>query len=378
MNHPWRELYEHLRGKGVSSLSDAMRDLQLTPVHQALRAILEPSVIEQVFEDPRRAESADKKAGKLETAGVAVKKAAKETSRQPAEVRGDGHQAAPLITRDDSVHVLALRVQTLLERARDLASGESAVTLGVPASSQWRGDIEKAIASFQSRVEATRRVPFLERQFGTSWSAHACAVLPNEAGKENAARWATVIAWATVYALGELLDPSEPDAAATKLFDSLQLRNALADAFSQFGMEGEERWRAAARVRAVLANERWLPGAKRSTKSPYSWLHDPDVSWLINVHEYEGVRYFNKEMYECLLWWMALPALARIAESPTSEPKSLRELELQIKSRINAAEAAGYQVMALFELGESGAEEAPSSVSSDESPVEEESHPRSR
>ena len=211
-------------------------------------AILEPSVIEQVFEDPRRAESADTKAGKPEIAGVAVKKAAKETSRQPAEVRGDGHQAAPLITQDDSVHVLALRVQTLLERARDLASGESAVTLGVPASSQWRGDIEKAIASFQSRVEATRRVPFLERQFGTSWSAHACAVLPNEAGKENAARWATVIAWATVYALGELLDPSEPDAAATKLFDSLQLRNALADAFSQFGMEGEERWRAAARV----------------------------------------------------------------------------------------------------------------------------------
>ena len=128
----------------------------------------------------------------------------------------------------------------------------------------------------------------------------------------------------------------------------------------------------------MLANERWLPGAKRSTKSPYSWLHDPDVSWLINVHEYEGVRYFNKEMYECLLWWMALPALARIAESPTSEPKSLRELELQIKSRVNAAEAAGYQVMALFELGESGAEEAPSSVSSDESAVEEESHPRSR
>jgi hypothetical protein len=30
----------------------------------------------------------------------------------------------------------------------------------------------------------------------------------------------------------------------------------------------------------------------------------------------------------------------------------LRELDLQIRSRIDAAEAAGYQVMALFELGE--------------------------
>ena len=88
----------------------------------------------------------------------------------------------------------------------------------------------------------------------------------------------------------------------------------------------------AARVRAVFANEPWLPGARRSARSPYSWLHDPDVAWLINVHDYEGVRYFNREMYECLLWWMALPELARIAESSAPQPKASRELELQIQS----------------------------------------------
>jgi hypothetical protein len=67
------------------------------------------------------------------------------------------------------------------------------------------------------------------------------------------------------------------------------------------------------------------------------------------------VRYFNKEMYECLLWWMALPALVRIAESRTTEPNAARELERQIQSRIDAAEAAGYQIMSLFELGEGAA-----------------------
>jgi hypothetical protein len=51
----------------------------------------------------------------------------------------------------------------------------------------------------------------------------------------------------------------------------------------------------------------------------------------------------------------------------------LRELELQVRSRIDAAEAAGYQVMALFELGEGqGAQKLPSPVSGDEPPVEEE------
>ena len=109
-----------------------------------------------------------------------------------------------------------------------------------------------------------------------------------------------------------------------------------------------------------------MPGARRSAKSPYSWLHDPDVSWLINVHDYQGIRYFSKEMYGCLLWWTALPALLRIAELATPDPRKLHEIELQIESRIDAAEAAGYQVAALFELGEGTAPQESSPVLGDE------------
>ena len=187
-------------------------------------------------------------------------------------------------------------------------------------------------------------------------------------------QWATVVAWAAVEAMGELLDENNPGQAATRLFDALRLREPLAAGLSQFGLEGEERWRAAARVRAVFANEAWLPGAKRSARSPYSWLHDPDVAWLINVHEYQGVRYFNREMYECLMWWMALPALVRIAESPAFERQELHALEMQLKSRIDAAEAAGYQVMALFELGEShSGQKSPAPAVETPAAVEEES-----
>src|SRR4029077_648737 len=50
VNHPWRELYENLRGKGVASLADAMRDMQLKPVHDALHAVLDPSLIANLFE----------------------------------------------------------------------------------------------------------------------------------------------------------------------------------------------------------------------------------------------------------------------------------------------------------------------------------------
>ena len=73
-------------------------------------------------------------------------------------------------------------------------------------------------------------------------------------------------------------------------------------------------------------------------------------------------------MYECLLWWMALPALARIAESQTPDPHRLHELELQIESRIDAAESAGYQVMALFELGEGNGPPEPPPVPDEDQP----------
>ena len=74
-------------------------------------------------------------------------------------------------------------------------------------------------------------------------------------------------------------------------------------------------------------------------------------------------------MYECLLWWMALPALLRIAESQTPDPRKLHELELQIESRIDAAEAVGYQVMALFELGDGVGQQEPAMVDSERIPV---------
>jgi hypothetical protein len=198
------------------------------------------------------------------------------------------------------------------------------------------------------------RIPALKTNFAKSWSEQACSVLPNANGKENVARWATVVAWAAMHSLGEVLDPLEPEKAAAGLIDALKLKEPLADALAQFGLEGEERWRAAARVRAVLANVAWTPGARRSAASPHSWLHDPDVAWLVNVHEYEGIRYFNKEKYECLLWWMALPALARIARRETPDNKAIEKLEKEIHARIDAAAKAEYQIMALFETGEDG------------------------
>ena len=333
-NHPWRELYHQLQGRGVPSLADAMRELQLRPVHVAFAAVLERQIIDTAFPTvaPERASSDGAGRGKVE-----------EETSQPE--RAQSRESV------ESLAALTSRFENVLHAALRLSSAESAEMLGVPPSSEWHGSFEQARKSFAKELSAAARIPQLENYFAAPWTTAACQVLPSRAGKHDSAQWATVVAWAAVHSLGELLDPIDPAQAGSRLLDAMKLRQPMADAFSQFGLQGEDRWRAAARVRVLLANQAWLPGAERSARSPYSWLHDPDVAWLINVHEYEGVRYFNKENYECLLWWMALPALLRVSESPTTDAKAIADLEAQLNSRMDAAERAAYQVMSLFELG---------------------------
>jgi len=190
VNHPWRELYDHLRGKGVSSLADEMRELQLKPVHQAFRAVLEPAVIEQLLAIPKQGQTATTKAATSEPA-KASKKQTQKPAKQAAEVPGDGHPPS-LKSQERLQHAVASRVEALLESARGLASGESAVSLGLPGSNQWRGDVAKVVASFTRRIEAARHIPSLEKQFagaGRSMLAQYCPMMQVKRMVRVGRRW---------------------------------------------------------------------------------------------------------------------------------------------------------------------------------------------
>lgn len=349
-NHPWGELYRQLQGKGVPSLSDAMRDLQLKPVHQAFAAVLDPSLVEQLFESNQPDLKAD--AGIREQVSriqPAVQSSAK--SSPAGKASGDGHGGPD---GDQSAFALASsRLRVVLDAVRRFSKTEAAHELGVPAAEEWSEDVSDAIEGFTRTIKAASRIPDVYSEFQHPWPEQACDVLPAPRTKPPHRRqvWLTILAWSAVRALGQTLDGKEPDESAARVFDALHLREPMAAAFVGGGMSDKDdnHWRAAARVRAVLANQAWLPGAAPSARAPFSWLHDPDVAWLIDVHDYEGVRYFNKEKFECLLWWMALPALVRIAEKPTPDDGTIAKLEHEIAARTQAAADAEYQVMALFE-----------------------------
>jgi hypothetical protein len=65
---------------------------------------------------------------------------------------------------------------------------------------------------------------------------------------------------------------------------------------------------------------------------------------LTGVHEEAGVRYFVKESFESLLWWMGLPVLLDLAARSAPDPEAIRTLGREVAARAGAAAAAGYRL----------------------------------
>jgi glycosidase len=311
--HPWGMLCDTLAGSGVASLEDAMRELQLKPVRDALRAVVDPALAEALTDCLSKPDGVKTKARILSVM---------ETAR---------HRAGVL----------------LAETERYVSSGAGR-TAGLAPEQKWKGSREDAEQVFLSRLRAALCLATLDEQTDElpAWPEEARAVLPvdHSLRQQAIAIWSTMLAWCAVEAIGYLRDPEQQESASTQLFDALRLREPLGEAFAAAGLVDEERWRAASRLRASFAHG-------SPAMAPFGWLHDPDVAWVVGIHEYEDVSYLVKEKFERLLWWLNLRALLEIADGEPLDLEKLLAVQKQIKTRMLAAEAAGYRVETLEQAG---------------------------
>jgi len=330
---PWDELCDQLHGRGVPSLEDALRVLELKPLHGALRNLLElPPAL--VSKSPSK--KGAKKPGKGTPQPVPTPPAADLWAQLGGEPVRLTERAGGFF---DLVKNVARREVANNPQSRLKSEGE------------WRA--ETAQGTFTALLKATLHVPAVERAFSAPWSAEARAVLPNASATRAAAAptWGCVLAWALLESAARAAAPSDPESYALALFDEGRLRQPVAEALEKLGVQGEDRWRASARLRFAFAHPWALYGARRAetTPAPYAWLHDPDVMWLLGVHEHEGVRYFNKESFEQLLWWTALRPLIEIASKKSVDSARAAEVERDLNERFRAAAAAEYRVESLLE-----------------------------
>jgi hypothetical protein len=350
--HRWSELCDHLEGKGVPSLDDALHVLELRPVHEHMTRLLSARLVRTVI--PKDL-VATKPSAKVKAPEPIAKKDAK-TAPLPTSQKDAGKKEAPSTPKiaADTVEWTELldRAESFYKDIEHFIATETQRSPGSDLRPARAWDTHAAREMLQERVDELRRIPSLVKRFEAATPKHCINMLPNGATELSA--WGAALAWTILEVAGRVASPDDPEHYSMLLFDHARLRQPIADALEKLGAPGDDRWRAAARLRFAFAHAasahkiRQTPGR---SSAPLSWLHDPEVAWLIGSNEHEGVRYFNKEQFEQLLWWMALPPLMEIAEEEQPDAKELQELERDMDRRCQLASKGGYRIEALLESG---------------------------
>jgi glycosidase len=359
---PWDRLSDWLNGRGVPNLADELVNLELKPVHDALRQLLDPGVVRQfadIAEHPRAAGA----------------ERAKKIERQ----------------RNEFLKQAWARGETFLREAQ-AAYATRLRAENQPAPGGEPSGAASLAPRFIELLRAAMRMPQVEALFPAPWTAAARRMLPSPSPQFTATEmWGPVLAWCALQLLAEWIDKEQPERTALDLFDRLRLREPFAHALAALGFEGEEAWRVAARIKVLLLASAGVGKAQEAASvakpgiraaeapaqqvaaparqvaapeassahdekvalAPALWL-DPDVRWLCGVHEAEGHIYLIRERYEELLWWLLMPSLLRLAGESAPSRSAVEELSKTVAAALASAEAAGYRIDVL--LGGSEAE----------------------
>ncbi|WP_263382391.1 alpha-amylase family protein [Granulicella arctica] len=326
---PWDRLCDALNGAGVYNLDEALSKLRLRPLHEALRQMLCAGSIEAVIEVS--ASSPQKKTPQAEpVAETIADKVAHVIDTALSSLLGSEQAEAPL-PKLVEVKLHETRLVPLFDKAKPFF--ESVEHLEGRSDEAEGTRFQKAI---EDSVKAVTRLPEKAASYAATWPGVSGAFLPIGSLKESLGTWAPILAWSVLSAL------KVKSRENVVLFDQLQLRAALAETFSSLGLEGEGAWRAAARVRILLAYGT-SPSLEDLLGSGEFWS-DPDVRWLTGAGEYQGKTYFNKEQFEEMVGWLLIPVLLA-AKEKSARPKIAKNSFLT--SIAATAEKSGFEVQKL-------------------------------
>jgi glycosidase len=379
---PWDRLCDQLNGSGVPNLDDALINLELRPVHDALRQQFDPVLVRQLVEVAEAPLNAVRVKGKVpHTQASAV--------YEQAWVRAE--------------NFLRLAQSAYLGRI----GAEAACTLH-PAP------VPLLHPAFRERLHETLAIPATETLFPAPWTAAARRILPSASPHlTSTALWGPILGWSLIELLAESIDPARSHCRALDIFDRLRLREPFAKAFAALGFEGEEGWRAAARIKVLLlassgageialaepllaakapahaetapieeqrsdiltdedpiadaeamaaldleltppeANleplavvQAVLGGAARvqdAAFAPGLW-QDPDLRWLAGVHQAGGHAYLVREPFEELLWWLQLPALLSLPAETPANRRAAAHIHEKVDAALDAAQAREFRL----------------------------------
>jgi glycosidase len=339
-------LAERLGGAGVPSVSAAMRDMQLQPLHDAVRGLTENGSLRRVAQiGAARAAAACPGAaaidlglrGPIGPQSVAEAVAGAVTAPQPAasgrKTKSKPGPAASPPPESVAPPASDKELAGLLDDVQGHVLRALRALVDVTGAA---GDVESAAVSFRTGLEAALRLP------GTG-GERLCAGLVDEW------IWVALVGRLVSKAIVTVAEPGDGDGTS---IDELQLGAVVAGVFGDLGLDDGAAWRLVALIRMLghlppLSSVASRPASDRAPALVRALVADESVRPYIRVNVWEGVNWFNRESFAQVLWWMlALDALDALAEAQTAAKTAKRRAaaETLTATLAKAADACGYQL----------------------------------
>jgi hypothetical protein len=157
--------------------------------------------------------------------------------------------------------------------------------------------------------------------------------------------------WSIFEPLGGLAAGAMIGPTSRAWYDELRLAGVLAGTIRSAGLDEAAAWRAAERIRLLLALPRpsnigGRTAADRSRRLVDSWLAHPDVRAFLGVNRWEGVEWFGRDEWRELLDWVLLLD----AVDDGDDPRKVAAAAKLIVGLAAAGEASGYRIDGLRDL----------------------------
>jgi hypothetical protein len=275
--HHYAQLNAYLKGRGVPSIHEALKELYLEPVHSPLRMLV---------------------------SGPAFRWLSEHTAPTPDAIDSE------LI---DEVH----------QKMLDLLAGVAQV---VPEDETLNGftpdDIAERVAQ---KVSWALALPGVLKQATSEdadpgYSAAVEFILEGWA-PEDWTMWGSLFGWLFTHALGGMVETLGSEEISRSWFDEWLFHKPVEQAMEELEVTESEQQRVLTTIRMLLTYRAWAPTGAESPRDVDAFmmlrraLSYQEVRTYIGVNRYEGVLWFHGESFERWLWWIAcLTALDSAAE----------------------------------------------------------------
>jgi hypothetical protein len=280
----YAQIEDYLDGRGVPNIEEAMKELVLQPLHYPFKEIVNPGFYEWLIRN--RSHSPQ---GSREDQELAITETAAKIKYFYMGI--EGFTKEPI-----DIELMSSEITSKLEILLNLSHLLEKNPIPKSRKFKWASDL-----MIKGQDETTSLID----------------------GKVFV--WATLLSWLFTHSMGKIQKESGYEGLSRALIDEWLLDEIIANTLTAMELDAEIAWNVVQCVR-VLVKQQTVPQVikpKRNRTYPIlkSWLQDEDLRLYLNINEYDGKLWFNKEAMEIFCQLMLTIGTVSILSLHEQEPR---------------------------------------------------------